>query len=92
MLPSLRHLVPAALLLTSSAALAESSLPAPEVPVREIVTHLPAQQVAADETLRALTRAVESLATEVDQLQAKEAERAVHEAELLGPNNHPLWP
>jgi hypothetical protein len=35
---------------------------------------------------------VESLAMDVDQLRAKEAERAVHEAELLWPNNPPLWP
>lgn len=92
MLPSLRRLLPAALLLTTSGALAESSLPAADVSAREIVTRVPAQQAATDEQLRALTRAVESLETEVGQLQAKEAERAVHEAELLGANDHPLWP
>ncbi|HET9034609.1 MAG TPA: hypothetical protein VFN45_00335 [Myxococcaceae bacterium] len=92
MLPSLRRLFPAVLLLTASGALAESSLPTPETPVREIVTHVPAQQVAAEQQLRALTQEVESLETAVNQLRAKEAERAVHEAELLGPDNHPLWP
>ena len=92
MLSSLRRLFPAALLLTASGALAESPLPAAEIPARTIVTRVPAQQRAADEQLRVLTRAVESLAMDVDQLRAKEAERAVHEAELLGPNNHPLWP
>src|SRR5262245_9797805 len=92
MLPSLRVLFSAALLLAASSALAESPLPAAKLPAREIVTVVPAQQVAADDQLRVLTREVESLATEVNRLQAKEAERAVHEAELLGQNNHPLWP
>ena len=92
MLPSLRRLFPAVLLLTTSGALAQSSVPAAEVPAREIVTRVPEKQVAADDQLRALTRAVDSLATQVNRLQAKEAERAVHEAELLGQNNHELWP
>jgi methionine-rich copper-binding protein CopC len=92
MLPSLRRLVPTALLLTASGALAHSPLPQPEVPAKEILTGAPAQQALADEQLRMLTRAVESLATDVKQLREKEAERAVHEAEELGPNSHPLWP
>jgi hypothetical protein len=93
MLSSLRRLIPVALLLGASGAMAESPLPQADVPAREILTRTPAQQqAAADDQLRALTRAVESLETEVKQLQAKEAERVIHEAELLGPNNHPLWP
>jgi TolA-binding protein len=92
MLPSLRSLFPAVLLLTTSSALAESSVPAAEVPAREIVTRVSSQQAGADEQLRALTREVESLESAVNQLRAKEAERAVHEAELLGQDNHPLWP
>jgi hypothetical protein len=35
---------------------------------------------------------VESIEAEVQQLRAKDAERAVHEAELSGQNDHPLWP
>ncbi|HZJ55684.1 MAG TPA: hypothetical protein VFD38_16200 [Myxococcaceae bacterium] len=92
MLSSLRRLIPTALLLGASGAMADSPLPQAEGPAREILTRTPAQQSAADEQLRSLTRAVESLETDVKQLRAKEAERAVHEAELLGPNNHPLWP
>ena len=92
MLPSLRNLVPAALLLTASGALAESPLPAAEIPAREIVTRTPADAQKPDEQLRTLTRTVESIEAEVQQLRAREAERTVHEAELLGPNNHPLWP
>ena len=91
MLSSLRPLFSAVLLLTASGALAESSLPTPETPAREIVTHVPAQQAAGDEQLRALTREVESLETAVNQLRAKEAERAVREAELLGSDDPWRW-
>ena len=92
MLPSLRNLVPAALLLTATGALADSPLPAADASVREMVTHMPPEAQKPEEQLRTLTRTVESIEAEVQQLRAKEAERAVHEAELLGPNNHPLWP
>ena len=92
MLHSLTRLIPAALLLTASGALADSSLPQADVPAREIVTRTPAETGQVSEQLRALNQAVESLRSEVQQLRAKDAERAVHEAELLGPNNHPLWP
>ena len=92
MLSSLKTLVPAALLLTASGALADSPLPAAEMPAREIVTRTPVDAQKQDEQLRTLTRTVESIEAEVKQLRAKEAERAVHEAELLGPNDHPLWP
>ena len=70
MLPSLRRLLPAALLLASGA-LAESSLPAADVSAREIVTRVPAQQAATGDQLRALPRAVESLETEVGQLRRR---------------------
>jgi hypothetical protein len=92
MLPSLRRLVPAALLLTASGALADSPLPAAQMPAKEIVTRAPAGAQTQDEQLRTLTRTVESIGSEVQQLRAKEAERAVHEAELSGQNDHPLWP
>ena len=92
MLPSLRRLVPAALLLTASGALADSPLPAAQMPAKEIVTRAPAGTQTQDEQLRTLTRTVESLESDVQQLRAKEAERAVHEAELSGQNDHPLWP
>ncbi len=92
MLPSLRRLVPAALLLTASGALADSPLPAAQMPAKEIVTRTPASAQTQDEQLRTLTRTVESLESDVQQLRAKEAERAVHEAELSGQNDHPLWP
>jgi hypothetical protein len=92
MLPSLRRLVPAALLLTASGALADSPLPATQLPAKEIVTHAPAGAQTQDEQLRALNRTVESIEAEVQQLRAKDAERAVREAELSGQNDHPLWP
>jgi hypothetical protein len=92
MLPSLRRLVPAALLLTASGALADSPLPAAQMPAKEIVTRTPAGAQTQDEQLRALNRTVESIESEVQQLRAKDAERAVHEAELSGQNDHPLWP
>ena len=92
MLSSLKTLVPAALLLTASGALADSPLPAAEMQAREIVTRTQVESQKQDEQLRALTRTVESVEAEVKQLRAREAERAVHQAELLGPNDHPLWP
>lgn len=92
MLPSMRRLFSAALLLTASGALADSPLPAADVPVKEIVTRVPAETGKVDDQVRTLTREVESLQSDVGQLRAKEAERAVHEAELSGPNDHPLWP
>jgi len=92
MFPSLRRLVPTALLLTTSGALADSPFSQPEVPAQEILTRAPAQQAVADEQLSMLTRAVESLETDVKLLRAREAERAVDEAEALGPDSHPLWP
>jgi hypothetical protein len=92
MLPSLRNLVAAALLLTASGAMADSPVPAAEMPAREIVTSTPADAQKSDEQLRTLTRTVESIEAEVQQLRAREAERAVHQAEFLDQNNHPLWP
>ncbi|HVP61542.1 MAG TPA: hypothetical protein VMT11_13340 [Myxococcaceae bacterium] len=92
MLPTLRRFVPAALLLTASGALADSPLPKAEVTAREITTHTPAVTPAADDQLRTLTRTVESLETEVQQLQAKQDERSPQVGELGGPNDHPLWP
>ena len=92
MLPSLRNLVPAALLLTASGAMADSPQPAAEMPAREIVTRTPDDAQKPDEQLRTLTRTVESLKAEVQQLRATEAERAVHQVEFLDQNNHPLWP
>ena len=92
MLLSLRNLVHPALLLTASGALADSPPPAAEMPAREIVTRTPADAQTPDEQLRTLTRTVESLKAEVQQLRATEAERAVHQVEFLDQNNHPLWP
>ena len=56
MLPSMRALFPAALLLTATGAFADSPTPDADVPVREIVTSTPAQTPKADEQLEALTR------------------------------------
>jgi len=92
MLPSMSRLFSAALLLGASGALADSPLPPVDVPAREIVTRVPAETPKADDQLRTLTREVEALQSDVRQLRAKEAERAVHEAELSGPNDHPMWP
>ena len=61
------------------------------MPVREVVTRTAAEP-KVDEQLQTLTRAVESLESEVRQLRAKETERAVHQVEFLDQNDHPLWP
>ena len=92
MLPSMRRLFPVALLLTASGALADSPLPGADVSAKEIVTRATAVTPKVDEQVRVLTREVESLQSDVQQLRAKDAERAVHEAELSGPNDHPMWP
>ena len=90
MLPSMRRLFSVALLLGASGALADSPLPPADASVKQVVTRVPEQKV--DEQVRTLTREVEALQSDVQQLRAKEAERAVHEAELSGPNDHPMWP
>ena len=90
MLPSMRRLFSVALLLGASGALADSPLPPADASVKQVVTRVPEQKV--DDQVRTLTREVESLQSDVQQLRAKEAERAVHEAELSGPNDHPMWP
>lgn len=92
MFASLKTLVPAALLLTATGALADSPLPAADMPAKEIVTRTSTDAQKPDEQLRALTRAVESLGAEVQQLRAQEAERAVHQVEFLDQNSHPMWP
>jgi len=92
MLPSLKTLLSAALLLTATGALADSPLPAAEMPAKEIVTRTSSDAQKPDEQLRALTRTVESLESEVHQLRVQEAERAVRQVEFLDQNNHPMWP
>jgi hypothetical protein len=86
----MRRLFSVALLLGASGALADSPLPPADASVKQVVTRVPEQKV--DDQVRTLTREVESLQSDVQQLRAKEAERAVHEAELSGPNDHPMWP
>ena len=92
MLPSLRRLFPAALLLTASVALADSPMPGADVPVQELVTRTPVETRQADEQLRVLSREVQSLETDVQQLQATVAVRGAHDVELLDQTNHSLWP
>ena len=92
MLPSLRRLMPAALLFTATGAFADSPMPGAEAPTREIVTRAPAETPKADEQLQTLSREVEALQNDVQQLQEKVSERAVHEVEFLDQTNHPLWP
>jgi hypothetical protein len=92
MLPSLKTLLSAALLLTATGALADSPLPAAEMPAKEIVTRTSSDAQKPDEQLRTLTRTVESLESEVHQLRVQEAERAVRQVEFLDQNNHPMWP
>jgi hypothetical protein len=93
MLPSMRRLFPAVLLLTGSAALADSPLPGSDVPTREVVTRTPVETVKSDEQLRVLTREIQSLEAEVQKLQTKVSEqRAVHEVEFLDQTDHKLWP
>ena len=89
MLPSMRNLFSVALLLTASGALADSPLPPADASAKVVVTRAPEK---VDEKVNTLTREVEALQSDVQQLRAKEAERAVHEAELSGPNDHPMWP
>ena len=90
--PSLKNLLPAALLFTATGALADSPLPAAELPAKEIVTRTSNDAQKPDEQLRTLTRTVESLDAEVQQLRAQEAERAGRQVEFLDQNNHPMWP
>jgi len=70
MLPSMRRLIPVALLLTSAGALADSPLPGADAPAKEIVTRTPVEAKKADEQLQALTREVQALDADVQQLQA----------------------
>ena len=90
MLPLMRRLFPAALLLTASGALADSPLPRADVPAREIVTRTPTQG-PTEEQLQALTRAIESLEAEVQGLRTDEAERARQRREREE-NSLKLWP
>jgi len=92
MLPSLRNLIPAALLLTASGAMADSPVPAAEMPAREIVTRTPADAQKPDEQLRTLTREIESLETDVHALQAQLADKDSREVQYLDQGTHPLWP
>lgn len=92
MLPSMRRLFPAALLLTASVALADSPVPGSDVPVREVVTRTPAETPKSDEQLRALTHEIQLLEADVQKLQTKLSDRAVHEVEFLDQTDHPMWP
>ena len=92
MLPSMKHLVRAALLLTASAALADSPLPGADVPAREVTTRTVTAAPKADEQLQTLTRSVESLESKVEELKEKVAERGAREVEFLDQTTHPLWP
>jgi hypothetical protein len=92
MLPSLKGLIPAALLLTATGALADSPMPDAKVPVREIVTRTPAGTPKGDDQLRMLTREIESLETDVHALQAQLADKDSREVQYLDQGNHPLWP
>jgi TolA-binding protein len=92
MLASLKGLIPAVLLLSATGALADSSMPDPKVPVREIVTRTPAETPKNDEQLRSLTREIESLETDVHALQAQLAEKGLREVQYLDQSTHPMWP
>jgi TolA-binding protein len=88
----IRRAVPAVLLLTSAGALADSPLPGADVPAREVVTRAPAATPKSDDQLQELTRAVESLETNVRRLQESVSERNVRQVEFLDQSTHPLWP
>ena len=92
MLPSMRRLIPVALLLTSAGALADSPLAGADVPAKEIVTRTPVEAKKADEQLQALTREVQALDADVQQLLAKVTERQLREVEYLDQTDHKLWP
>ena len=92
MLPSMRRLFPAVLLLTGSVALADSPVPGSDVPTKEVVTRTPGEEKKADQQLQALTREVQALETDVQQLQTKVSERQLHEVEFLDQTDHKLWP
>jgi len=92
MLTALKGLIPAALLLTATGALADSPMPDPKVPVREVVTRTPAETPKNDEQLRALTLEVETLETDVHALQAQLADQNSREVQYLDQSTHPMWP
>ena len=92
MLPSMRRLFPAVLLLTGSVALADSPVPGSDVPTKEVVTRTPAETPKSDEQLREITHEIKLLEADVQKLQTKVSDRAVHEAEFLDQTNHPMWP
>lgn len=93
MLPSMRRLFPAVLLLTASGALADSPLPGSDIPAREVVTRTAVEAPKADdEQLRALTHEIQSLQAEVQKLRTKVSERGLHEVEFLDQTTHPMWP
>jgi hypothetical protein len=89
----LKRFFPAVLLLTASAALAESPVEgaAPDASVREVLgTARP--QATTDQKLQELTQTVQFVRSEVEQLQALEAKHPAPIVDLGGPNDHPLWP
>lgn len=93
MLPSMKYLISAAMLLTATGALADSPLPGADGPVREIVTRTPVvENSKADDQLRNLTREIEALETDVHALQAQVAEQGSNEVQYLDQTTHPLWP
>ena len=92
MLTALKGLIPAALLLTATGALADSPMPDPKLPVREVVTRTSAETPKNDEQLRALTREIETLETDVHALQAQLADQNSREVQYLDQSTHPMWP
>ena len=92
MLPSMRRLFPAVLMLTASGALADSPLPGADVPAREVVTKTAMETPKADEQLQALTREIQSLQAEVQKLQTKVSEQRAQGPEFLDQTDHKMWP
>ena len=92
MLPSMKYLISAAMLLTATGALADSPMPRADVPVREVVTRTPVEAPKSDEQLRNLTREIESLETDVHALQAQLADQARYEPQYLDQTTHSQWP
>jgi len=92
MLPPMKHLISAALLLTASGALAETPLPGSDVPAKEIITSAPKDAPMVEEQLRLLTREVQSLDNDVHELKVQVETHEADTVHYLDQTDHPLWP
>ena len=92
MLPPMKRLISAALLLTASGALAETPLPGSDVPAKEIITSTAPEAPKIEEQLRVLTREVQSLENDIHDLKTKVETNEADTVHYLDQTDHPLWP